>query len=264
VAEKRDLEARLGRSRMMNVVLGVVTIFLLVIVLAQTMGNSESDSNAGKQSGDATPSGNTQTVAPTGDTSGKDVQPSEGSGAQTASHIRGDASDPMAIGDPNAPVVLSEWTDYRCPFCSLFANQTLPTLIEEYVDSGQLRIEFNDVAFFGQESFDAAVAGRAAAQQGKYMEYMTALFAAAPDSGHPDMPREKLVGFAKEAGVPDLAAFEAALDSSELQNAVQASQDAATQGGLSSVPYFVVGDKAVAGAQPIDVFRELITSAQGD
>ena len=259
MAEKRDLEASLGRSRMINVVLGILTIFLLVVVLAQTIGAPGKTGEAKQSDVAVQPADNTEGAA-----SGGRDQSEDTGGTQTVSHIRADASDPMAIGDPNAPIVMSEWTDYRCPYCAVFANQTLPALIQEFVDSGQLRIEFNDVAFFGDESLDAAVAGRAAAQQGKYMEFMDILFAAAPDSGHPDMPREKLIGFARDAGVPDIASFEAALDSQELIDAVQASQNAATQWGINSVPYFVVGDQAVAGAQTIEVFRQLITSEQGN
>jgi protein-disulfide isomerase len=155
-------------------------------------------------------------------------------------------------------VVLVEWADFRCPFCAVVTNQTLPTLFEEYVDTGLVRFEFRDVAFFGEESIDAAVAARAAGEQGRFPEYLEALFAAAPEKGHPDMPRDKLIGFATEAGVPDLAKFEQDLDRADLRDAVLASTAEAQKLGVTSVPFFVAGDQAIAGAQPIENFRALL------
>lgn len=177
------------------------------------------------------------------------------------SYVRADPADPMAIGDINAPVVLSEWTDMRCPFCAVFSRETLPQIVQEYVDSGQVRIEINDVSFFGDDSATAAVAARAAGNQGRYAQYLEVMYAAAPEDGHPDMPREKLIGFAQAAGVADLALFEADLDDPALAAAVQQSTARAQQLGVNSVPFFVVEGGAFAGAHPIENFRQVLDEA---
>jgi protein-disulfide isomerase len=44
-------------------------------------------------------------------------------------------------------------------------------LVEEYVESGTLRMEWRDFPYLGQGSLDAAVAARAAQEQGKFWEY---------------------------------------------------------------------------------------------
>src|SRR5450830_1341517 len=62
--------------------------------------------------------------------------------------------DPTALGDPKAPVVLVEYSDLRCPFCGIYARETLPLLAREYVTSGKLRVEWRDLPVFGQESVD--------------------------------------------------------------------------------------------------------------
>ena len=123
---------------------------------------------------------------------------------------------------------------------------------------GKVRIEFHDVSFFGDDSTDAAVAARAAGAQGKYLEYVEAVYVAAPDSGHPDLPRKKLIGFAQEAGVPDMDRFEEDLDSDDLREAVESDTATAQQLGITSVPLFLIGDQAVSGAQPIETFRTAI------
>lgn len=229
------LQSKLRFSRTLNVVLAALVVFLGIVVLAGAL--------------------QPQAVA----------DGSAGSTTETeAVHVRADPNDPLAIGDINAPVVLSEWTDYRCPFCSVFATQTLPTLMKKYVDTGKLRIEFNDVYFFGDQSRDAAIAARAAAEQGYYLEYIQVLYAAAPDSGHPDLPREKLIDFAREANVPDLDSFVAALDSPELAAAVDQSHQQAMAWGISGVPFFVIGKQVINGAQPLEIFEQIIDAHLND
>lgn len=239
------LQARLRTSRILNVLLAVVAVFLLVVVLAGNRTSQFGSDEAAVAEPGAAPA-DTQDAA-------------EGEQDQgMLSHIRADADDPLAIGDIDAPVVMSEWTDYRCPFCAVFANDTLPTLITEYVDKGKLRIEFHDVYFFGEDSKAAAIAARAAAAQGYYLPYIQALYAAAPESGHPDLPREKLIEFAREAGVPNLEQFTEDLDSPTLAAEVDQSQQQAVGWGINSVPFFVIGDQALSGAQPLDVFQQVI------
>lgn len=167
------------------------------------------------------------------------------------------AGDPTAIGEVDAPVVLIEFADYRCPFCAIFARESLPTLVEEYVDQGKLRIEWRDVPVFGEESVAAAIAARAAGQQDLYWEYNAAIFAYT-NRDHQALPRERLVEIAAEVGVPDMAAFEAALDDPELAEQVARDAAEAESLGIRSTPTFVIGQTPVMGAQPVGVFTEAI------
>ena len=170
---------------------------------------------------------------------------------------RRDADDPMARGEVDAPVVIIEYADYRCPFCAEWGREVQPELLD-LVDDGTLRIEFRDRVIFGEESELVAVAVRAAGEQGLYWEFHDAVYAAAPPSGHPDLPREMLIGFAEEIGVPDLAEFEEDLDSAELRERIAADQAEATSLGINSTPTFLVNTTPVQGAQPAQVFRQII------
>lgn len=237
-------EAKYRRSRRLNIILSAVVLFLGVVLAAQLLGGP----GFGGQ-GDAGIAGGEP---------GADATDSADSGAQVvdqAPYIRGDANDPLAIGDIDAPLVVVEWTDLRCPYCALFTNETLPDIIEEYVDAGKIRLEVNPVAFFGDESAVAAAAALAAAEQGRYFEYLRVLYAAAPEGGKPDMPREKLVGFAEQAGVPDLSRFEHDLDDPAFIARVETHTLEAQQLGVNSVPFFAIEGEAFTGAQPIENFR---------
>lgn len=232
--EVTDLEARLRFSKRMNLVLAAVIAFLLVVVGVQQVTIS-----AGGAAPAATPG----------------ATPTQALAAQVARH---QADDPMAWGSLDAPVVIVQWTDFRCPFCAAFAKDSLPSLFTDYIDAGTVRFEIHDVAFFGDQSVDAAVAVRAAGKQGKAHEYMVAMFDAAPTSGHPDLPTAKLIGFAKTAGVPDLDAFTADLSDSAAHQQVIADTTKAQEMGVTSVPYFVIGSQVISGAQPLANFRAVI------
>lgn len=170
---------------------------------------------------------------------------------------RRDASDSMAMGDVDAPVTLIEWADFRCPFCSLFAEQTLPKL-QHYFDEGKVRFEFRDMPVFGDDSVYAAMAARAAGEQGLYHEYQLALYRALPNSGHPPVSEELLLETAQKVGVPDMNKFKSDLESDELSELIQRDYAEAKQLGISSVPIFVIGTQALEGAQPLDAFESVI------
>lgn len=230
-----------------------VALFLFVVVIAQQSTSlTRTGAAPAATAGTAVASASASSAASATASSTTDSTP------LAVKVARNQGDDPMAWGDPDAPLVIVEWTDFRCPFCASFANATLPVLYVDYVKTGKVRFELHDVAFFGDDSIDAAVAARAAGAQGKYREFMTVLYAAAPASGHPDMPKDKLVGFAKAAGVPDLEKFTAALADETLRTQVTDSTSRAQQMGVSGVPFFVIGNQTMDGAQPLATFQQVI------
>ncbi|GAA4820522.1 thioredoxin domain-containing protein [Tomitella cavernea] len=166
--------------------------------------------------------------------------------------------DPLALGAVDAPVTLVEFADYRCPFCAKFSRDIEPALIEKYVDSGRLRIEWRDMPIYGDESMLAARAARAAAEQGRFWEFNRALYAAAPDGGHPSMNVDKLRGFAEDAGVPDIGRFTAQMRSAEFDAAIAADSTQAQQLGIPAAPAFSINGNPMLGAQPTSEFTDMI------
>ena len=168
------------------------------------------------------------------------------------------AGDPLAQGNINAPVVMVMFSDFRCPFCAEFSRITEPVLVRKYVDTGILRIEWRDFPIFGAQSTAAAIAGRAAAAQGRFFPFAQAVYAVAPQTGHPDLSAAALVGFARKAGVPDIARFTAALDNPAAATAVAADLDQASNLGVPSTPAFIINGYPLVGAQPLAEFTALI------
>lgn len=173
--------------------------------------------------------------------------------------VRRDADEVTAMGDEDAPVVLIEYSDFRCPFCGAFARDTMPELKEKYVDTGKLRVEWRDFPLFGDESMDGAMAARAAGEQDKFWEYHDAMYDDAPDRGHLKITDDKIMDWAEEVGIEDMEKFEKDMDNSDLRAAIESDgQEAATEAGATGTPAFVIGDQRLAGAQPLETFTELI------
>src|SRR5690625_8033412 len=96
--------------------------------------------------------------------------------AELATFAHRDADDPLAIGDVDAPVVMIVYSDFRCPYCGEWSRTTLPALTDKYVDSGEMRVEWRDMPVLGDPSVEAALAARAAANQGQFREVADALY----------------------------------------------------------------------------------------
>lgn len=116
---------------------------------------------------------------------GEDDGPSSAglSGAtESAELLEGIPQDGAFLGAPDAPVVLVEYGDLQCPFCADWSTQSFPTIVEEYVRPGDVRLEFRGLTFldgaFGTTDFEEALrAALAAGEQGKFWNMLELLYA---------------------------------------------------------------------------------------
>jgi protein-disulfide isomerase len=232
----RTARRRSDRTRrVLPVVVAVAAAIVAVVMAAGAGGGSD---------------GSTDGVA--ADASRAGAEPAAGP------EIRG--AGPMAKGADDAPVVMVMYSEFQCPFCGKFARDTEPELVERFVEDGTLRIEWRDLPYLGPESLQAAVAGRAAAEQDAFWELADALFAdqAPPNSGR--LTEERLVEVASGLGL-EAEQFRADLADEELVAAVRADVDEAVGFGVTGTPAFFVNGQVIMGAQPVEVFVEAIEQA---
>ncbi|MFF3019611.1 DsbA family protein [Streptomyces sp. NPDC057939] len=173
---------------------------------------------------------------------------------------RRDGADKLATGRADAPVVLIEYSDFRCGYCGKFARDTEPELVRKYVEDGTLRIEWRNFPIFGAESEAAAKAAWAAGRQDRFAAFHAAAYAdGAKEAG---FAGERLVELARQAGVPDLERFKEDMAGEEAAAALKKDQDEGYRIGVTSTPSFLVNGRPIAGAQPLDAFTAAIARAK--
>ena len=73
------------------------------------------------------------------------------------------------LGPADAPVTIVEFTDYQCPYCKRFYDQTFPALKETYIDQGNVLLVSRDYPLgFHERAKPAAVATKCADKQQAY------------------------------------------------------------------------------------------------
>jgi protein-disulfide isomerase len=90
--------------------------------------------------------------------------------------LSGLPQDGSFLGAPSAEVTLIEYADMQCPFCRQYAEQVFPTLVDEYVRDGRVRMEFRGMAFLGEDSLEALRYVQAAGLQGRLWQMQEGLY----------------------------------------------------------------------------------------
>lgn len=174
-----------------------------------------------------------------------------------------------ATGDPDAPITLTEYSDFQCPYCKRFAEQTERQLVETYVATGKVRFIYRSFGrFIGQESQDAAEAAYCAGDQGKFWEYHDVLFANHTGENVGDYTSRKLKAFAEALGL-DMEAFNSCLSGGKYTDRVNQDGRDGLIAGISATPSFVMtyvvnGEtktRIIQGAQPFSAFQAEIEAA---
>lgn len=241
---RAELELRYRRTRLVSVVVGILLVVAVVMIGVMWQGGA----------------GVGSTAAGANDSNSGTADAAEGA-ASCPVKDRRDPDDFMAIGDIDAPVVMHEWTDFRCPWCGKYTRETMPELIKEYVDTGKVRIEIHDAALVGgEESVKIAGAARAAGVQSKYFEFLDGVYEHQGATDNAALSDADLTALAKAAGVADLDAFDQAVAEGTHEDAVRESTAESQQLGVSGVPFFALSDCAspLSGAQTIETFRAAI------
>jgi protein-disulfide isomerase len=159
--------------------------------------------------------------------------------------------DPI-LGSEDAPITIVEFSDYECPYCRQWHSEVYSQLIDTYGD--QIRFVYRD---FPLESIHAnakpaAEAANCANEQGVFWDYHDKLF-----SNELGLSPEAYQGYASQLGM-DEEAFQECIESDRYQQEVQSDFDFAAELGIRSTPTFFINGIAVVGAQPFEIFQEVI------
>ena len=202
-----------------------------------------------------------------GSSTGAAVAPSFGGAAPSpqapsagVADMKALADDDSFMGKEDAPVTIVEFSDYECPFCKRFYDQTLPQIKSQYIDTGKVKLIFRDFPLsFHQNAHIEAEAAECAGDQGgdkAYFKYHDEIFKRTTSNGQ-GITVDQLPVIAKDIGL-DVNKFNTCLNSGKFKSEVDKDISDGSAAGIQGTPGFVINGKLISGAQPFSVFKQVI------
>jgi protein-disulfide isomerase len=186
-------------------------------------------------------------------------------------------ADDNRMGDPNAPIEVVEFSDFQCPFCERFHEDTEPLLRQYYIDTGQVRFTYRSMGNWVSrnigggrtESQDAALAAYCAGEQNKFWEMHAFLFANVLGEDVGSFTDQRIKAIAAEIDGLDVNQFNSCYDSGEYEERVQQDMADGLAANINGTPGFLVtyevnGEtrtRLIEGAQPFSAFQTEIEAA---
>lgn len=182
--------------------------------------------------------------------------------------IKISADDDPVIGNQDAPITIIEFSDFQCPFCARFQIQTLPLILEQYVETGKVKFVFRDFPIQSSHpnAMPAAAASECADEQNKFWQYHDMLF---ENQGiWNKMDFTSAITVFKEYAIElelNQEQFNACLDSGKYVNEINNDLTDGRNYEVTGTPGFFIGNEKlgfvkVNGAQPFEVFQGIIES----
>ena len=165
------------------------------------------------------------------------------------------------LGSATATVWVVEVSDFQCPYCRQFHDESYAELKRAYVDSGKVRLAYvNFPLSMHHNSFAASETAMCAAAQDKFWQMHDALFVTQKQWEALPAPQPMFDSLAAANGV-ELTSFRKCVSGHLTKPMIEADIDRASKAGVESTPSFLIGGMMVTGAQPVANFRRAIDSA---
>jgi len=165
------------------------------------------------------------------------------------------------LGDPNAPITLVEFGDYQCHFCNVFFHSTEDDILENYVETGKVRMIFKDFNIIGPDSIRASHGAHCANDQELFWEYHDILYSNWTGENNGWASSENLAKFAQEIGLNMDEWSECMINKPHSQVILESNRDARTLEITGTPAFFVIGPDGkftrISGAQPFEVFANI-------
>lgn len=156
-----------------------------------------------------------------------------------------------ALGPADAPITIVEFSDFECPFCRRWHAEVYKPLLAAY--PGKIKLVYRNLPLTSihPDAMAAAEASMCAGEQDVYWKYHDKLFSSE------SLGNSVYIQYAQELGL-NMSTFESCLSDHKYQKTIQADSDFAINLGIRSTPTFFINGLAVVGAQPLDVFKQVI------
>ena len=167
--------------------------------------------------------------------------------------------DGRALGDPNAPVTIEVFKDFKCSACQGYSQVIEPQVINELVEPGTVYYIFRQYPFLDdntavKDSDNSAHASMCAAEQNRFWDYKAILFA--NYNGVPgEFSDKRMIAFAESLGL-DMGEFEECYDQERYQDEIDQDFAIGAEYGVTGTPsVHVNGENVKPGYVP--TFEEI-------
>ncbi|MDP1891926.1 MAG: thioredoxin domain-containing protein [Gemmatimonadaceae bacterium] len=165
------------------------------------------------------------------------------------------------IGSPSATVWMIIISDFQCPFCKQWHDESWEAIRKEYVDTGKIRVAYMNLPLgMHANATPAAHAAMCASVQGKFWPVQDAMFRTQKEWSRLSDAHPFFESLARDAGA-DVDALRACVKSGVMAPLIQSDEARAAGAGAQSTPTFFVGSQPLIGAQPLAAFRGAINAA---
>lgn len=166
------------------------------------------------------------------------------------------------LGDSAASLWVVIVSDFQCPFCKVWHDETYPALKREFVDKGHIRLAYVNLPLpQHQHARITAELALCAGAQGRFWEYHDALFDTQTEWARLPAGTPFFDGLMARAGV-DSARMRSCMQPRTMRPLVDGDYQKGIEARVKSTPTFMIGnDIRLEGAQPIEAFREAIATA---
>ncbi len=157
-----------------------------------------------------------------------------------------------SVGPADASITIVEFSDFQCPFCKRFQDETSKALMDAY--PGEIRFVYRHLPLTSihPEAFPSAEASMCANEQNAFWEYHDKIF-----ENQDKLGRDLYLQIASDLKL-GVTAFENCLNTGKYKDLVQQDSDFAINLGVQSTPTFFINGLALVGAQPLSAFTQLI------
>ena len=172
------------------------------------------------------------------------------------------------IGNPDAPITIIEFSDFQCPFCAKFHMQTLPTIMDEYINKGTVKLVFRDfpIQSIHPNAVPASIAAECANEQGEFEQMYHMLFEKQKEWSNLETAYA-ITAFNQYASELQLneEKFDSCIKNVKYIEEVQKDLNEGRTYGVTGTPGFFIGNEKIGfvelkGAQPFESFKKVINS----
>jgi len=187
--------------------------------------------------------------------------PAEGPPAVDLEKVDFKLEEQPSLGDPQAPVKVVEFADFKCPACKAFHERVFPKLREEYIETGLVQFFFINFQFLAEDSVTAGIAGECLYRQSEraFWQYYDAIFANQGPEPQRWATKRFLLDLVRQhvSGI-DEEGFRSCLTEERTRRDVEGDKKIGQSAGVGATPTIFINKQKFKGAGPYSRIKSII------